>query len=52
MRILKKFANNFFQEVEKFRLCVKYKYKIIGKLTSIKVLWELFHPNTPIKNEL
>ena len=31
---------------------VKCRYRIIGRLISIKVLWESFHPNTPIKGEL
>ena len=31
---------------------VEYKYKIIGKLISIKILWESFYPKTPIKDEL
>ena len=25
---------------------------VIGRLISIEVLWESFHPNTPIKDEL
>ena len=31
---------------------VEYRYRIIGKLISIEVLWKSFHPNTPIKGEL
>ena len=31
---------------------VKCKYKIIGRLISIKVLWESFYPNTLITNKL
>ena len=31
---------------------LKYKYRIIGRLISIKVLWKSFYPNTPIKGEL
>ena len=31
---------------------VQYKYRIIGRLISIEVLWESFYPNTPIKGEL
>ena len=31
---------------------VKCRYRIIGKLISIEVLWESFHPNTPFKGEL
>ena len=31
---------------------VKCRYRITGKLLFIEVLWELFHPNTPIKDEL
>ena len=31
---------------------VKYRYKIIGRLISIKVLWKFFPPNTLIKGEL
>ena len=31
---------------------MKYRYRIIGKLIFIKVLWKLFHPNTPIKSKL
>ena len=28
------------------------RYRIIGRLISIEVLWESSHPNTPIKGEL
>ena len=28
------------------------RYKIIGRLIFIEVLWESFHPNTLIKSEL
>ena len=31
---------------------VKYRYRIIGKLIYIEVLWGSFHLNTPIKGEL
>ena len=31
---------------------VKCRCRIIGRLIFIKVLWESFHPNTPIKGEL
>ena len=31
---------------------VKYRCRIIGKLISIKVLWKLFYPKNPIKDEL
>ena len=31
---------------------MKCRYRIIGRLISIEVLWESFHPNTPIKGEL
>ena len=31
---------------------VKCIYRIIVRLISIKVLWESFYPNTPIKDEL
>ena len=31
---------------------VKCRYRIIGRLISIEVLWKSFHPNTPIKDEL
>ena len=31
---------------------VKYKYTIIGRLISIKVLWKLSHPNILIKGKL
>ena len=31
---------------------VKCRCRIIGKLISIKVLWESFHSNTLIKGEL
>ena len=30
---------------------VECKYRIISRLISIEVLWEFFHPNTPIKDE-
>ena len=45
-------ANNFFQEVEEFRSYIKCKYRIIGRLISIKVLQKFFYLNTPIKGEL
>ena len=28
------------------------RYRITGRLISIKVLWKFFHANTPIKGEL
>ena len=31
---------------------MEYRYKIIGRLISIEVLWKSFHPNTPIKGKL
>ena len=31
---------------------VKYRYKVIGRLIFIEVLWESFHPNTPISGNL
>ena len=31
---------------------VECRYRIIGRLISIKVLWESFYPNTPIKVKL
>ena len=31
---------------------VKYRCKIKGRLISIRVLWESFYLNTPIKGEL
>ena len=51
MQIPEKCANNFFQgmKVERNSSHVKCRYRIIGRLISIKVLWEFFHPNTPIK---
>ena len=52
MQIPKKYANDFSLKVEEFRSRVKCRYMIIGKLISIKVLWESFYPNTPIKGEL
>ena len=52
MRIPKRCANNFFQRMKEFRLYIKCKYMIIGRLISLKVLWESSYPNTPIKNEL
>ena len=52
MRISKRCANDFSQEVEEFRSCVKCRYMVIGKLISIEVLWESFYSNTPIKGEL
>ena len=30
---------------------VKYKYNIIDRLISIKVLWKFFYPNTSSKGE-
>ena len=36
-------------EVEKNSSYVKWRCRIIDKLISIKVLWELFYSNTPIK---
>ena len=39
-------------KVERNSSHVKYSCKIIGRLISIKVLWESFYPNTPIKDEL
>ena len=47
----KKVYKIFFSE-EKDSDYVKYKYKIIGKLNSIKVLWKLSYLNTLIKDEL
>ena len=52
MRIPKRYANDFSQEVEEFRSRVKCRYMVIGRLISIKVLWESFHSNTSIKGEL
>ena len=53
MRIPKRYANNFSQriEIERNLSHVKYRDKIIGRLISIKVLWESFHLNTPIIGE-
>ena len=51
VRIPKKYANDFFQEVEEFKSYVKYRYMVIGRLISIEVLWESFHSNTLIKGE-
>ena len=45
----KVFKQLFLQEGSSY---VKYKYKIISKLISIEVIWELFHPTTSIKDEL
>ena len=54
MQIYKECANDCSQgiEVERNLGHVKYRHRIIGKLISIEVLWESFHPNTLIKNEL
>ena len=52
MQILKRCANDFSQKVEEFRSRVKCRDIVIGRLVSIKVLWEFFHSNTPIKSEL
>ena len=52
MRIPKRCANNFSQEVEEFRSHIKCRDMVIGKLISIEVLWEFFHSNTLIKGEL
>ena len=54
MRISKRCVNNISQkiEVEKNWGHMKCRYRIIGKLISIKVLWEFFLLNTPIKDEL
>ena len=37
-KFLKKCANDFSQGMEEFRSCVKYRYRIIGRLISIEVL--------------
>ena len=54
MQIPKRCVSNFSKEieVEKNSGHVKYRYKIIGRLISIEVLWKSFYPNTPIKGEL
>ena len=52
MQILKKCINDFSQEMEECRSHVKCRYKIIGKLIFIEVLWKSFHFNTLIKDEL
>ena len=51
MRIPERCANNFFQgmKIERNSGHMKCRYRIIGRLISIKVLWEFLHPNTPIK---
>ena len=46
-----KMYKQFFSE-EKDLGHVKYRYRIIGRLISIEVLWKSFHANTPIKGEL
>ena len=51
MRNLEKVCKRLFSEEEDSGY-VECKYRIIGRLISIKVLWESFHPNTPIKGEL
>ena len=53
MRIPERCANDFFEgiKVERNSGHVKCRCKIIGRLISIKVLWEFDHPNTPIKSE-
>ena len=38
-------------EVEKNSGYVKYRCRIIGRQISIKVLWESFYPNIPIKSD-
>ena len=48
VRISKQYTNGFSQGIEEFRSYVKYRYRVIGRLISIEVLWESFHPNTPI----
>ena len=45
-----KMCKQLFSKKEDFSH-VKYKYRIIGRLISIKVLWKFFYPNTPIKGE-
>ena len=54
MRIPKRCVNNFYQKmkIERNSGHVKCRCRIIGRLISIKVLWESFYPNTPIKGEL
>ena len=52
MRIPKRYANKFSQEVEEFGSRVNYRYMVISKLISIEVLWESFYPNIPINGEL
>ena len=51
MQNLEKMCKQLFLEKEDSGH-LKYRYRIIGRLISIKVLWEFFHPNTPSKGEL
>ena len=51
MRNPEKVCKRLFSEEED--LChVKCRCKIIGRLISIEVLWQLFYPNTLITGEL
>ena len=52
MRIPKRCANDFSQEVEEFRSRVKCRDMVIDRLISIEVLLKSFCFNTPIKDEL
>ena len=51
MRNPEKVCKRLFSE-EEDSSHVECRYRIIGRLISIKVLWELFHLNTPVKSEL
>ena len=48
---LKKVYKQLFSEEEDSNH-VEYRYKIIGRLIFIKVLWKSFYSNTPIKDKL
>ena len=50
MRNLERVCKRLFLEKENSGH-VKCRYRIIGRLIFIEVLWEFFHPNTPIKDE-
>ena len=51
VRNLEKVCKRLFSEEEDLSH-IECRYRIIGRLISIKVLWESFHPNTPIKGKL
>ena len=51
MQNLKKVCKQLFSEKDDSGH-VKYRYKIIGRLIFIEILWESFYPNILNKDEL